>query len=47
MNQFFNKKITINKLQKNKRLDLALTNLIGKYSRSQIKILLQNKNVKI
>ena len=46
MQPFNIKKIIIDKSQKNKRLDLTLTTLIGKYSRSQIKILLQNKNVK-
>ena len=38
--------IKINKSQNKKRLDQALTNLLNKYSRSQIKILLLNKNVK-
>jgi len=47
MQLFKIKKITIDKSQTNKRLDQVLTKLIGKYSRSQIKILLQNKNVKI
>ena len=41
------KKIIIDNSQINKRLDQALTNLIGEYSRSQIKILLLNNNVKI
>jgi len=47
MQSFESKKIIINKSQNNKRLDQALTKIIGKYSRSQIKILLQSKNVKI
>ena len=47
MSNFETKKIVINKSQSNKRLDQALTQLTYKYSRSQIKILLQNKNVKI
>ena len=47
MQLFKTKKIIIDKSQTNKRLDQVLTKLIGKYSRSQIKILLQNKNVKI
>lgn len=46
MQSFETKKIIINKSQANNRLDQALTKLIDKYSRSQIKILLQNKNVK-
>ena len=40
-------KIIIDKSQTNKRLDQALTKLIVQYSRSQIKTLLQNNNVKI
>ena len=47
MQRFKTKKIIIDKSQTNKRLDQVLTKLMGKYSRSQIKILLQNKNVKI
>ena len=47
MRNFTSKKITINQSQTNQRLDLILTKLIDKYSRSKIKILLQNKNVKI
>ena len=47
MERFTTKKVIIDKTQTNKRLDQALTNIIGKYSRSQIKILLQNNNVKI
>ena len=41
------KKIIITKSQKNLRLDQALNKLVPDYSRSQIKILLQNKKVKI
>ena len=47
MQHFETKKVIIDKLHINKRLDLVLTKLIGKFSRSQIKILLHNKNVKI
>ena len=47
MQLFIIKKIIIDNSQTNNRLDQALTNLVGKYSRSQIKILLQNNNVKI
>jgi len=47
MQLFKTKKIIIDKSQTNKRLDIVLTKLIVKYSRSQIKILLQNNNVKI
>ena len=47
MKHFETKKVIIDKLYINKRLDLVLTKLIGKFSRSQIKILLHNKNVKI
>ena len=46
MLEYKNKKIIIDKLQTNNRLDQALTFHISQYSRSQIKILLQNKNVK-
>ena len=46
MQLFKTKKIIIDKSQTNKRLDQVLTKSIVKYSRSQIKILLQNKNVK-
>ena len=38
MLRFETKKIVINKSQSNKRLDQALTKLIVKYSRSQIKM---------
>ena len=47
MQHFETKKVIIDKSHINKRLDLVLTKLIGKFSRSQIKILLHNKNVKI
>ena len=46
MSKFKTIKVTIDKAHSNKRLDQALTNILDKYSRSQIKILLQNKNVK-
>ena len=45
--QFKNYKVIIDKPVINKRLDQALTNLLKKYSRSHIKILLLNENVKI
>ena len=45
MNDFYTQKIVINKEQKNQRLDKALSNLLNKYTRSQIKILIQNKNI--
>jgi len=47
MQNFKTKKIIIDNSQKNNRLDQALSNLIEECSRSQIKILLQNNNVKI
>ena len=47
MHNFELKKIIINKSQNNQRLDQALSKIIIKYSRSQIKLLLQNKNVKL
>ncbi len=46
MQKFETHKIIINKSQDKKRLDQALTHLLKKYSRSHIKILLLNKNVK-
>ena len=46
MQKFETHKVIIDKSQINKRLDQALTNLLKKYSRSNIKILLVNKNVK-
>ena len=46
MNDFYNLKLSVNKAQSNKRLDKTLTNLIQKISRSQVKILIQNGNVK-
>lgn len=47
MQKYETQKIKINKSQANKRIDQALTHLIRKYSRSHIKILLLNENVKI
>ena len=46
MQRFKTKKIFIDNSQTNNRLDQVLTNLIGECNRSQIKILLQNNNVK-
>ena len=46
MQEFKNHKVIIDKPLINKRLDQALTNLLKKYSRSHIKILLLNENVK-
>ena len=46
MNDFYNLKLSINKAQSNQRLDKTLSNLIDKISRSQIKILIENGNVK-
>ena len=46
MQKFETQTVIIDKSQTNKRLDLALTQLIGKYSRSHIKILLLNENIK-
>ncbi len=46
MQNFKTKKIIIDNVQSNNRLDQALSNLIEECSRSQIKILLQNNNVK-
>ena len=45
MEKFYTHKIYINKEQNNKRLDQALTKLLVKLTRSQIKILIQNQNV--
>ena len=47
MQEFNTQTVIIDKSQKNKRLDKALTHLLSKYSRSHIKILLLNENVKI
>lgn len=44
MDEFYSRKITINKEQNKNRLDLALAKLTG-FSRSQIKILLNNRKV--
>mgnify|MGYP003707616753 CR=1 FL=1 len=46
MSDFYNLKVNINKAQSTKRLDKALTNILGKFSRSHIKILIENGNVK-
>ena len=46
MHKFYTHKIIINKEQNLKRLDKALAKLIDNVTRSQIKILLQNYNVK-
>ncbi len=46
MQKFEIQKVTINKSQNNIRLDKALTNYLNKYSRSNIKMLLLNHNVK-
>ena len=45
MNKFYTHKIKINKEQNQIRLDQALTKYLDRLSRSQIKILLKNKNV--
>ena len=46
MDDFYNLKVNINKVESAKRLDKALTNFLGKFSRSHIKILIENGNVK-
>ena len=46
MSDFYNLKANINKAESTKRLDKALTNILGKFSRSHIKILIENGNVK-
>ena len=46
MSDFYNLKVNINKAESTKRLDKALTNILGKFSRSHIKILIENGNVK-
>ena len=46
MKNFKTKKIIIKKSQSNSRIDQALTQQINEYSRTQIKLLLQNKNVR-
>ena len=46
MEDFYNLKVDINKAQNKKRLDKALTNKLDKFSRSHIKILIENGNVK-
>ena len=47
MQKFYTYKIKINKEQNHKRLDIALTTLLNNLTRSQVKILLQNNNIKI
>ena len=46
MSDFYNLKVNINKAQSKKRLDKALTNILSQFSRSHIKILIKNGNVK-
>ena len=46
MSDFYNLKVNINKAQSTRRLDKALTNILGRFSRSHIKILIENGNVK-
>ncbi len=46
MNDFYNLKIKINKEQSEQRLDKALTNCIKNMSRSQLKLLIENGNIK-
>ena len=46
MQKFYTHKIKINKEQNLKRLDQALAKLLDNVTRSQIKILLRNHNVK-
>ncbi len=46
MNDFYNLKVSINKEQSNKRLDKVLSLLIDNLSRTQIKTLIENGNVK-
>jgi len=46
MSDFYNLKVNINKAESTQRLDKALTNILGKFSRSHIKILIENGNVK-
>ena len=46
MIDFYNLKFNINKAQSLKRLDKVITNKVNKISRSQVKILIQNGNVK-
>ena len=45
MQKFYTHKVKINKEQNFKRLDQALTKSLDRFTRSQIKILLQNNNV--
>ncbi len=46
MNEFYKLKIIINKEQSSERLDKILTKKLDKFSRSQVKILIKNGNVK-
>ena len=46
MNDLYNLKVNINKAQSSKRLDKVLTLLINNFSRTQIKTLIENGNVK-
>ena len=46
MQKFYTHKIKINKEQNLERLDQALAKLLDKVTRSQIKILLQNHNIR-
>jgi len=46
MNDFYNLKVSINKVQSKKRLDKALSLLIDNLSRTHIKTLIENGNVK-
>jgi len=47
MNDFYNLKVKINKEENSNRLDKVLSNIIKNISRSQIKILIENSNVKL
>ena len=46
MNDFYNLKLIINKEQSRNRLDKILTKKLNNISRSQVKILIENGNVK-
>ena len=46
MVKFYTHKIKINKEQSSHRLDQAITKLLNKFTRSQVKILIENNNVK-
>ena len=47
MIKFYTHKIIINKEQSSKRLDLVITKKLEKYTRSQVKLLIENNNVKM